>query len=65
MTPRVEAWPARDLNFSQAHNVTNALAAIGAAHALGIALARSPRARAGAFSSLRERSWSCRTAFSS
>ena len=39
-----------EFNFSQAHNVTNALAAIGAAHALGIDLeALAEGARTGAF----------------
>ena len=43
-----------ELGFTQAHNVTNALAAIGAAHALGIPLeALADGARRIAFSSLR------------
>ena len=37
---------ALDFNFSQAHNITNALAAIGAAHALGIDPRGARRGRA-------------------
>jgi UDP-N-acetylmuramoyl-tripeptide--D-alanyl-D-alanine ligase len=43
-----------EFSFTQAHNVTNALAAIGAAHALGIPLeALTEGARTVSFSSLR------------
>ena len=55
-----------ELNFSQAHNITNALAAIGAAHALGVELDALAEGRGRCVSrACAARSCSSRTVFSS